>query len=177
MQTFGLSLHVAHEAQSLLSHFRFNKILTTKLNKRIIMHGRIYLVKCIQYSCAIPSLIVQGPCLLVRSFVIRSRTYCLFSVSGRHWVISLLACSPNFFMWRATRLAVGGNHKKVLKSDKCTHLMWILEVSSQLVDHFAISYTAPVVLNQKSFDAFVIYGCCHRGDISLIFKYKNKRPV
>ena len=69
---------------------------------------------------------MQGPCLLFGSFAIWSRTYCLFSVSGRDQVVSLLIYSTNFFRRHATVASLW----EIVKSiNKFTHLIWILGVS------------------------------------------------
>ena len=66
------------------------------------------------------------------AFAIWLRTYCLFSVSGRNQVVSLITYSPNFF--RYCCLAVGENHKRVLKSiNICTYLILILGVSVNML--------------------------------------------
>ena len=53
-------------------------------------------------SCAIPSLMIRGPCMPIGSLAIWSRTSCCLTVSGKAFIIVALPFSPIVLRWCAT---------------------------------------------------------------------------
>lgn len=82
--------------------FKIQSLINSQICRSVITHCLTYHVRWVPVLYAIASFIRRGPQCLVGVFAISSSKSCLFSDSGRFWVVTPLPSRPMLFRRRVT---------------------------------------------------------------------------